>query len=102
MMARGVPSSVMRRPISSNIRRRAKTNIRSGTLAAPDFIEFCNPTLREEPPPGNQWLYEIKSDGYRAQIHVNEKNAPVYSRSGYDWTDRFPTIAEAARKLRAH
>jgi ATP-dependent DNA ligase len=91
----------MRKPISSNVRRSAKASAASGTLAAPGFIEFCDPTLREKPPPGNQWLYEIKADGYRAQIHVNDKNVTVYSRSGYKWTDRFPTIAEAARKLRA-
>jgi DNA ligase D-like protein (predicted ligase) len=91
----------MRKPISSNVRRSAKASLASDTLAAPGFIEFCDPTLREKPPPGNQWLYEIKADGYRAQTHVNDKNVTVYSRSGYNWTDRFPTIAEAARKLRA-
>jgi bifunctional non-homologous end joining protein LigD len=35
------------------------------------------------------WLYEIKADGYRAQVHVNDKKVTVYSRSGYDWTDPF-------------
>jgi ATP-dependent DNA ligase len=46
-------------------------------------------------------LYEIKADGYRAQVHVKDKNVIVYSRSGYNWTDRFSTIAEAAKRLRA-
>ena len=90
----------MRRPISSRVRKPARAGAASGVMPDPGFIEFCDPTLREVPPSGNQWLYEIKADGYRAQVHVNDQNVTVYSRSGYDWTDRFPTIAEAARKLR--
>jgi DNA ligase D-like protein (predicted ligase) len=96
----GSHQSVMRKPISSTVRSPAKARVASSSRRALGFIEFCDPALREYPPPGNQWLYEIKADGYRAQVHVNGKNIIVYSRSGYDWTDRFPTIAEAARKLR--
>ena len=91
----------MRKPISSTVLRPARAKAGAGILPAPGFIEFCDPTLREKPRPGNMWLYEIKADGYRAQVHVNDKKVTVYSRSGYDWTDRFRTIAEAARKLRA-
>src|SRR5215467_13917264 len=89
----------MRKPISNAVRRPAKAKINSGI--GPGFIDFCDPSLREEPPPGNQWLYEIKADGYRAQVHVKDENVIVYSRSGYNWTDRFSTIAEAAKRLRA-
>jgi bifunctional non-homologous end joining protein LigD len=85
----------MRKRISSTVRRSARATGRGG--AFPDFIEFCDPTLREKPPSGNQWLYEIKADGYRAQVHLKDKSVIVFSRSGYDWTDRFATIAEAAR-----
>src|SRR5579864_6541549 len=66
-----------------------------------DSSNFATRPFGKKPPPGNQWLHEIKADGYRAQTHVNDKNVTVYSRSGYNWTDRFPTIAEAARKLPA-
>ena len=89
----------MRKPISTTVRRPARAKIGSGI--APGFIDFCDPTLREEPPRGNQWFYEIKADGYRAQVHVQDKSVIVYSRSGYNWTDRFSTIAEAAIELRA-
>ena len=89
----------MRKPISTTLRRLAKAKI--GPSIGPRFIDFCDPTLREEPPRGNQWFYEIKADGYRAQVHVQDKSVIVYSRSGYNWTDRFSTIAEAAKKLRA-
>jgi ATP-dependent DNA ligase len=93
--------SVMRKPFSSSGRRSTRATGLAGVFPDPGFIEFCDPTLRGEPPSGNQWLYEIKGDGYRAQVHLQDKSVTVYSRSGYDWTDRFPTVAKAALKLRA-
>jgi bifunctional non-homologous end joining protein LigD len=39
-------------------------------VANPGFIEPCDPTLREKPPRGEEWVYEIKADGYRAQLHL--------------------------------
>jgi bifunctional non-homologous end joining protein LigD len=89
----------MRKLISTTVRRPAIAKIGSGT--GPGFIDFCDPTLREEPPPGNEWLYEIKADGYRAQVHVQDTSVTVYSHSGYNWTNRFSAIAEAAKKLGA-
>jgi bifunctional non-homologous end joining protein LigD len=46
------------------------------------------------------WVYEIKTDGYRAQVHIRDKRVTIYSRSGYDWTDEFAPIAKAASKLK--
>ena len=66
----------------------------------PGFIEPCDPTLHERAPTGNEWVYEIKTDGYRAQVHLRDKRVTIYSRSGYDWTDEFAPIAKAASKLK--
>ena len=66
----------------------------------PGFIEPCDPTLHERAPTGNEWVYEIKTDGYRAQVHIRDKRVTIYSRSGYDWTDEFAPIAKAASKLK--
>ena len=66
----------------------------------PGFIEPCDPTLHERAPVGSQWVYEIKTDGYRAQVHIRDAKVTVYSRRGYDWTQQFGTIATAAAKLK--
>jgi bifunctional non-homologous end joining protein LigD len=66
----------------------------------PGFIEPCDPTLREQPPTGDNWVYEIKTDGYRAQVHIRSGQVTIYSRSGYDWTDEFASIAKAASRLK--
>src|SRR4051812_40845310 len=69
--------------------------------AIPGFIEPCDPTLRERAPAGDDWWYEIKGDGYRAQLHLQDGGAKVYSRTGLDWTEQFSSIAAAAPKLNA-
>jgi len=52
----------------------------------PGFIEPCDPTLPERAPTGSDWVYEIKTDGYRGQVHIRNRRVTVYSKSGYDWT----------------
>ena len=64
----------------------------------PGFIEPCCPTPRKEPPSGEGWLHEIKHDGYRAQAH-HEEGTRIFTRRGYDWAARMPTIAAAVRAL---
>ena len=66
----------------------------------PGFIEPCDPTLQQRAPSGTNWVYEIKTDGYRAQVHIRDRRVTVYSRSGYDWTDEFAPIAKAASQLK--
>ncbi len=53
----------------------------------------------DQPPDGPDWLHEIKFDGYRVMIVVENRTARVLTRNGLDWTDRFPPIAEAAARL---
>lgn len=62
----------------------------------PNFIKPALATLVDKPPSGNQWLHEIKFDGYRLQVHVREKEAKLFTRRGHDWTRRFKPIASAA------
>src|ERR1044072_5488061 len=69
--------------------------------AIPAYIEPCDPTLRERAPQGDDWRYEIKGDGYRAQLHLHDRTVKVYSRTGLDWTEQFSSIASAARELKA-
>lgn len=51
--------------------------------------------LRSKAPSGDQWLHEIKYDGYRVQLHTNAGKKKAYTRNGLDWTKRFSVIAGA-------
>jgi bifunctional non-homologous end joining protein LigD len=55
-------------------------------------------TLAEELPSGDEWLYEIKWDGYRALGYVRGGEARLVSRNDNDLTQRFPAVARALEK----
>lgn len=39
------------------------------------------------------WLYELKYDGYRAQLHVTASGVRIFTRTGLDWTHRFGALS---------
>jgi bifunctional non-homologous end joining protein LigD len=51
------------------------------------------------PPRGNEWLHELKFDGYRLLCRIEGGGPHLLTRRGNDWTDRFPTVAEAIADL---
>jgi bifunctional non-homologous end joining protein LigD len=63
-------------------------------------FEFCIPTAGTKVPAGPEWLHEIKFDGYRLRVERDGDRVRLITRGGYDWTKRFPWIAEAALKNR--
>jgi ATP-dependent DNA ligase len=63
-------------------------------------FEFCIPTTGKAVPAGPEWFHEIKFDGYRLRVERDGDRVRLITRGGYDWTKRFPWIAEAALKNR--
>ena len=78
---------------------------KSGVLGedeTPDFPDLVKPqlaTLRDEPPEGEEWLHELKFDGYRIQALIAGHQVRLITRNGKDWTERYPAIATALGKL---
>jgi bifunctional non-homologous end joining protein LigD len=50
-------------------------------------------------PEGDEWLHEVKLDGYRVLARVDGGRVRLLTRTGQDWTARFPGVAAAAAKL---
>lgn len=65
----------------------------------PGFIKPQLATLKTKAPKGEQWLHEIKYDGYRVQVNVNSGKKRVFTCNGLDWTKRFSVIAGALDNL---
>jgi ATP-dependent DNA ligase len=63
-------------------------------------FEFCLPTVGTAVPVGPDWLHEIKYDGYRLRLERDGNRVRLITRGGYNWTDRYPWIVEAALKNR--
>src|SRR4051812_37595602 len=65
----------------------------------PEFVEPCLASLASDVPSGGRWLHEIKWDGYRLHVRVENGRVRLLTRRGLDWTARFPLIADAAARL---
>jgi bifunctional non-homologous end joining protein LigD len=55
--------------------------------------------LTAKPPAGEQWLHEIKWDGYRLVTTVVGGKVRIWSRNAIEWTDKVPEIREAIAQL---
>jgi len=76
--------------------KRSRSVVAAATSAGmPGFIKPQLATLKAKVPAGDQWLHEIKFDGYRVQVHLNKGKKRVFTRNGLDWTKRFSVIAGA-------
>ena len=66
--------------------------------AMPDFVppQLCASV--ERPPRGAGWCHEIKFDGYRVQLRVEDGDVALNTRKGLDWADKFPAIAKEAQQ----
>jgi DNA ligase D-like protein (predicted ligase) len=57
--------------------------------------------LVNEPPQGSEWLHEIKYDGYRMHARLDRGRAQLLTRTGLDWTHKYPPVAAALSTLPA-
>jgi bifunctional non-homologous end joining protein LigD len=67
--------------------------------AMPDFVEPSLATLSAKAPDSAGWLHEIKFDGYRMQARIAGGKVSLRTRTGLDWTARFPSIARALGEI---
>ena len=73
---------------------------REGRL--PDFIPPCLATLSAKAPDTGDWVHEIKFDGYRIQARIGDGKVTLKTRTGLDWTEKFPAVAKACAALSDH
>src|SRR5580765_3530121 len=94
------PSSTRPRlPAPGRVAPRSISGARPGPL--PDFVPLQLATLVAVPPAGDEWLHEMKFDGYRILCRIEKGRATLLSRNAKDWTDQFRDVAAAAIALPA-
>jgi bifunctional non-homologous end joining protein LigD len=67
--------------------------------AIPTDIRPQLATWVSTPPDGDDWLHEVKFDGYRLIVGVDHGQASLITRGAQDWTHRFPQIAKALSNI---
>ncbi|WP_292200347.1 RNA ligase family protein, partial [Mesorhizobium sp.] len=65
------------------------------------FVKPLEPVQVETPPVSDDWLHEIKYDGFRTQLVRDWAGVRAFSRNGHDWSSRYWPIVNAAEKLPA-
>jgi bifunctional non-homologous end joining protein LigD len=60
-------------------------------------VQLASPA--SDVPAGPGWVHEIKYDGYRVLAHLDGSAARLVTRSGKDWSERFPTVVDALSGL---
>lgn len=81
----------------ASIEPRSLTGAKRGSLPDDLSPQLC--TLMDKPPRGEQWLHEIKFDGYRLLCRSAGKKVELITRGKQDWTLRFRPIADAIAAL---
>jgi bifunctional non-homologous end joining protein LigD len=84
-------SRVVKRSISQSV----KPGRSRRDVPLPQFVppQLSRPV--EKPPSGAQWVHEIKLDGYRMAARIDNGRAQLLTRTGLDWTDKYPSVVEA-------
>ncbi|MGJ0238525.1 DNA ligase D [Novosphingobium fluoreni] len=108
----GDGNALVERELTSVVTGRTMAEIAAGTVAQrsvgtkskrkgkpPTFRSPQLATLVNTVPTGNDWLHEIKFDGYRTLIAAAGRSVKVFTRNGHDWTDKFTPLAQAVAQL---
>jgi bifunctional non-homologous end joining protein LigD len=85
-------AEVAERPVNEIVGKRAWGRM-------PEFVAPQLAKLVDRPPGGGGWGHEIKLDGYRLQLRVENARVTLKTRKGLDWTHKFPEIAQLAASL---
>ena len=79
-------------------RKAAAPKPRRATL--PERLEPELATLASSPPPvPEDWLYELKYDGYRVLARIEGDAVRCITRNGNDWTSKLPALAKSLAQL---
>jgi ATP-dependent DNA ligase len=89
----------MPRVVKRSASQAAKTSLSRRDVPLPQFVPPQLSRLVEKAPSGPQWLHEIKLDGYRMSARIDNGRMQLLTRTGFDWTDKYPSAVAALAKV---
>jgi bifunctional non-homologous end joining protein LigD len=89
----------MSRIVKRSASQTAKPGPSRRSVPLPQFVAPQLSQLVEKQPSGPQWVHEIKLDGYRMAARIDNGRAQLLTRTGLDWTAKYPSAAEALASL---
>ena len=94
-------SRVVKRSAAGAIKTGEPRGRQDATSPLPRWIppQLCQPV--ENAPSGPQWLHEIKLDGFRMAARIDHGRAQLLTRTGLDWSDKYPSVIAALANVKA-
>jgi ATP-dependent DNA ligase len=74
---------------------------RTEATTLPNWIKPQLTKLVDQAPDEPGWLHELKYDGYRIHARLDRGAVRLLTRTGLDWTHKYPAIAAAVASLPA-
>ena len=74
---------------------------RAEATALPAWVKPQLTKLVDQAPEGPDWVHELKFDGYRMHARLDHGAVRLLTRTGLDWTRKYPAIASAVASLPA-
>jgi bifunctional non-homologous end joining protein LigD len=104
-MARANDAKTYKRAATRATRAKAKSASKEGAAAklpkrVPAYVAPQLAQLRDAPPQGDNWLHEVKYDGYRIIAVSHRGKIRLFTRSQLDWTSRYQRIANALSAMK--
>jgi bifunctional non-homologous end joining protein LigD len=87
--------------VKKNNRRGVEQVVLSPTCKPPAFITPMAAQFVKRLLEGDEWIYELKFDGYRALLLKDHQHVEIHSRKNRDLTTMYPRIAAATLRLNA-
>lgn len=88
---------LIKRSDTRDIANQVKKRPASSQKSPPAFVDPQLARLVSTVPQGNEWIHEIKFDGYRSLLHIQNGKVKILTRRGLDWTKKYRPVAEAAK-----
>jgi bifunctional non-homologous end joining protein LigD len=95
-----LPDSVIAKPLKAEAVA-SSDGIPAGAVKSPLPAKLAPqlPTLAAAAPASDQWIWEIKFDGYRLLARVEGSNVQLITRGGHDWSAKMPALVQAIASL---
>jgi bifunctional non-homologous end joining protein LigD len=89
-------------PTVKKRRAESRNAVINQVSVTPMFVAPMTARPVERLPEGDDWIYEIEFDGYRALLRKDENKVQIRSRNNEDMSDNYPSIIAAGARLRAN
>jgi bifunctional non-homologous end joining protein LigD len=95
-----LPDSVIAKPLKAEPVT-TEQGLPAGAVQAPMPAKLAPqlPTLAAAAPTSDEWIWELKFDGYRLMARIEGAKVQLITRGGHDWSAKMPALVQAVAAL---